>query len=379
MRVPNLTFVYDRKKQASKSVAGVVELKISLGKIRKYMSTGVKVLPREWSNGSIVGREDWKELNDMLQVIKKRCSEIIIDMLEDGHLDLGAVPGLLKDSMIQKQTFIGYAKEMAERRYLSIRDVTKAHYVLFFKFMDEWKGIVYFADLTEKNILKMNNELIRRGLQVATRWNYHKVLRTFLKQAIEDGLVKKDPYRNLKFKRSSETGIKRFLYPEEFHRFENCVIPIERFRRVRDLFVFQTYTCMSYCDLVGFDLAACVEINGNKVYRSKRQKTGQEFTFMLVPTAMEILNRYGGKLPIISCDKYNDYLKTAVMYAKIDKPVSTHWARHTGATLYLNEGGMPMHIVQHILGHSTIRETERTYAKVLDSSVVDSMRKLSNG
>ena len=85
-----------------------------------------------------------------------------------------------------------------------------------------------------------------------------------------------------------------------------------------------------------------------------------------------ILKRYKGQLPIISNVKYNEYLKAAVLYAKIDKQVTTHWARHTGATMLVNEG-IPMHIIQHILGHSSIRETERTYAKVLDRSIVEQM------
>jgi integrase len=94
---------------------------------------------------------------------------------------------------------------------------------------------------------------------------------------------------------------------------------------------------------------------------------------VLLKPALEILKRYKNKLPIISNVKYNLYLKAAVKYAKIDKEVTTHWARHTGATLLLNEGNVPMHIVQHILGHATIRETERTYAKVLDRSIIESM------
>jgi integrase len=109
------------------------------------------------------------------------------------------------------------------------------------------------------------------------------------------------------------------------------------------------------------------------IYKGKRHKTGQDFTIVLLKPALAIIKKYNGKLPIISNVKYNLYLKAAVKYAKIDKPVTTHWARHTGATILLNEGKLPMHIVQHILGHATIRETERTYAKVLDKSIVESM------
>ena len=107
-----LTYVFDRKKVASKVKAGVVELKISSNGKRKYISTGMKLFPKQWSNGSVVGREDWKELNDQLQNIKKKCSEIINQMIEDGTLDIDAVPRRLTESIMQRQTFIEYARDM---------------------------------------------------------------------------------------------------------------------------------------------------------------------------------------------------------------------------------------------------------------------------
>jgi integrase len=122
-----------------------------------------------------------------------------------------------------------------------------------------------------------------------------------------------------------------------------------------------------------FDYKKCTKCAGQVMYKGRRHKTGQDFTIVLLPAALAIIKKYNGKLPIISNVKYNLYLKAAVKYAKIDKQVTTHWARHTGATILLNEGNIPMHIVQHVLGHATIREAERTYAKVLDRSIVESM------
>ena len=49
--VPQLTFIYDRKGQATRTKAAVVELRVTADKARKYISTGVKLLPKEWSNG----------------------------------------------------------------------------------------------------------------------------------------------------------------------------------------------------------------------------------------------------------------------------------------------------------------------------------------
>ena len=372
MLQPKLTFVFDRKGNASKTKEGVVELVISYNGVRRYFSTGVWVYPQEWANGSVVGRMDWKILNDQLQAVYKKCSEIVLEMYEEGRIDIAAVPKILKDKMCVKVTFIDFAKEIAQMKMKDLRHGTRKRYKVVFDFLDEWKGIVYFSDLTERNIRKMDEVLEKRGLVESSRWNYHKHVKMFARQALEEGYIKKNPYAKLKIKRGDDNGKDRLLTPAEFHRFETCVIPSEHLKRVRDLFVFQTYTMMGYSDLAAFDYGKCVEINGQVVYKANRLKTDQPFTIVLLPQAMAILKKYDYKLPIISNVKYNDYLKSAVSYAKIDKPVCTHWARHTGATMMVNDD-IPMHIVQHMLGHASIRETEKTYAKVLDRSIVRQM------
>ena len=373
MNIVNLTFVFDRKGQASKTKTGVVELRITHEGKRKYFSTGVKLYPKQWSNGSVVGRRDWKELNAQLQLLHKKCSEIITKMMEDDMLDIAAIPNILRDRMTVKQTFMDFCRECARLKMKDLRIGTQKRYKVVLDFLEEWKGLYHFADVTEQNIRKMDEVLEKRGLKECSRYNYHKLVKMFVAEAFNDGLIPKNPYAKVKIKRGDNSGIERLLTPQEFHDFERCVIPVAHLRKVRDLFVFQTYTMMSYSDLCEFDAKKCVEMDGELVYKSKRQKTGQEFTLVLLPPAKAILKQYDGKLPIISNAKYNDYLKAAVAYAKISKPVTTHWARHTGATMLLNDGNIPMHIVQHILGHASIRETEKTYAKVLDKTIVETM------
>jgi site-specific recombinase XerD len=92
---------------------------------------------------------------------------------------------------------------------------------------------------------------------------------------------------------------------------------------------------------------------------------------------MKILKKYMGKLPIISNEKYNDYLKVVALAAGIDKPISSHWARHTGATLLLNEG-VDLKVVSKICGHSSTRITEQVYAKLLDETVVDAVQEIGD-
>ena len=75
---------------------------------------------------------------------------------------------------------------------------------------------------------------------------------------------------------------------------------------------------------------------------------------------------------MLSNVNYNKYLKVVAQAAGIDKQLTTHWARHTGATILLNEG-IDMETVAKILGHSSTRITRSTYAKLLDSTVADKM------
>lgn len=381
MSTPKLTFVFDRKGETKKNKkkTGVVELRITYNKVRTYMSTGIRLLDKEWSNGKVVGKEGWKELNDQLSVIWKKCSEIVVEMMEGDCVDIKAIPKLYEEKIIQKQTFLEYAKECAQLKMKDLREGTRKRYKVVFDFLDKWKGLVFFSDLTEQNVRRMDECLADRGLKECSRYNYHKIVKMFVIQAFNDGLIAKNPYAKVKVKRGDEDGLHRFLTPEEFHRFENSIIPSEHLRKVRDLFIFQTYTMMGYSDLAAFDYRNCVKVKGKMVYKASRVKTDQPFTVVLLAPARAILKRYKNKLPIISDQKYNMYLKAAVMYAQIDKPVTTHYARHTGATLLLNEGNIPMHVLQHMLGHASIKETEKTYAKLLDRTIVDQMANYDEG
>ena len=374
MSTPKLTFVFDRKHvtKRDKKKTGVVELRITYNNVRTYMSTGIWLKAKEWQNGKVVDREDWKLLNDQLGIIYKKCSEIVVKMMEEENLDIKAIPRLYEERIAQGQTFLEYFKENAERRKKYLANGTQKRYDVIYNFLKEWKGIVYFSDITEENLRKMDECLADRKLKVKSRYNYHKIVKIFVRQAFEDGIINKYPYGRYKPKRGDGDGHMRVLTPEEFHRLETCTIPSETERKVRDLFVFQTYTMMGYSDLKAFDYKKCKKVKGHMMYKANRKKTGKEFTFILLEQAMRVLKNYKYELPIISDQKYNLYLKVVAGYAKIDKPLTSHYARHTGATLLLNEGRLDLGIISKIIG-DTLRETERTYAKMMDETIVDAM------
>ncbi len=132
---------------------------------------------------------------------------------------------------------------------------------------------------------------------------------------------------------------------------------------------------MAYIDLSAFNYEKVTEVNGRLMYSAKRGKTKKKFTFLLMKPALQILKQYDYHLPMMSNQKYNNYIKMLAVMAGIDKPVSCHWARHTGATMLLNSG-VEMEIISKVLGHSSTRITRAVYAKMLDETVADAMAKV---
>ena len=187
----------------------------------------------------------------------------------------------------------------------------------------------------------------------------------------------KNPYDNVKIDHGDDgDGIDKFLFPEEFNQLRTAKMSCERLEKVRDLFVFQTLTCLSYIDLAAFKMEKVRRVDLTQVLAGRRGKTNVEYMVPLLPGASEILKKYDG-LPtfqngrdkVLSNQKYNGYLREVMKEAGIDRPVTSHWARHTGATLLLNLG-VPMQVVAKVCGHSSTKMTERIYAKLLDRTVV---------
>lgn len=395
MGTPILKFVFDRKKRASRVKEGSVELRITYERRQHYVATGVRLLKKQWREpGQVVNRLDAFELQRTLDEFMARARRVMNDLSACGELDVKGVARVLsgrlheavRENVVEDEcveddrSFIAFCEERAEIRKYGRSVDSCERYDRFLRWFKEWGQIVRFADVTDLNVLRMDKALASTGMKNYSKWNnYHRFLNSFILDAKEAGLVVRNPYKWVNIeKEKSSGGLGKYLSPEEFRRIAAVDPPTRELERVRDVFIFQTYTCLSYVDLAAFDAGKFKEVNGRKVYVGRRGKTKQEFTFLLLRPAERILEKYGGVLPLSSNAKYNDNLKVLAMMAGVRKPVSSHWARHTGATLLLNEGGMDMEVVAKVLGHSSTKITRQVYAKLLDETVVEAMSKMDD-
>jgi site-specific recombinase XerD len=373
-KYPQISFIYDRRKIASPQKKAAVELRINYAGKQKFLSTGVLLYPNQWKKGLIVNCPDSLQISQTLDKLVTDVRQIVLDMIDKGNIDINQIPERIKQKQVEHISFIEYCKVRAEVRKYGLDPDSQLRYDRFIKFFVEWGLITKFEDITDTNIILYDKYLSSQGLKRSTIWNnYHRFLNSFILDAIDDDLVSRNPYKWVNIERRRIDSLEKCLTPQEFNRLKFSKMPTESLERVRDLFVFQTYTCLRYSDLARFNSNNIILINGTEVYRCTQKKTKKGATIPLLKPALDILDKYRGVLPLISNVKYNEYLKIVAQASGIDKPLSTHWARHTGATILLNEG-IDMKVVSKICGHSSLKITEQIYAKLLDETVVNAIK-----
>lgn len=380
VEIPVVSLIYNRYKKASATQDAVIEIRVYYDGKAKYMSTRIRVFPKEWQRGRVVGRMDAVILNKQLDRLLIDVRQIVYDMYDTGHIDIDAIPSRLMAKRKPNVTFLDFCEERTKIRKYGKAIDSQERYERFLRFLKEYGKIRTFYDLTEAKVMELDRYLQKKNdMKAKSRWNnYHRFLNSFILDAQKEGLLQMNPYDRVKIEKGNDyDGIDKYLTPEEFQKLRTATMPENRLERVRDLFVFHSYTCLSYHDLRAFDPKKIKEIDGKKLYVGHRGKTKIEYTIPLLAPALEILAKYGGKLPILSNVKYNEYIKEVAKTAGIDKPITTHWARHTGATLLLN-AGVKIEIVSKVCGHSSIKMTEKIYAKLLPKTVVAAVNEIEN-
>lgn len=166
-----------------------------------------------------------------------------------------------------------------------------------------------------------------------------------------------------------------FLTEEEIELLRNKRIDNERLERVRDCSLFQIYTGLAYCDMKNLIPQDIKEQDGRKYIKKERNKTGVEYTIPLMDDAVRILEKYDYRLPVLSNQKYNNYISELGTICGINKRLTSHRFRHTCACYLLNKG-LRMETVSKILGHSTTVITSRVYARIVDKTVFSEMTKI---
>ena len=240
-----------------------------------------------------------------------------------------------------------------------------------------------FSQLTEGFIYEFQTFCLGRcGLQESTFFGTASLLKTVCRLAYREGLTDVLLFNKVRVergdKKTSKALDKAALDKLKALCFDGWEADLET---ARDVFLFACYTGAAYCDLMALRPEHLVRDDEDALWlKFSRQKTGVLCRIKLLPEALRLMNRLSDEgrntlLPHINYQTYQSHLKVLRLRAGITLPFTTHTARHTFATLITLEQGVPIETVSKMLGHSTVRMTER-YAKVTPQKLFEEFDRL---
>ncbi|MDB5133737.1 MAG: integrase [Mucilaginibacter sp.] len=211
----------------------------------------------------------------------------------------------------------------------------------------------------------------KKVIRDAAAKNHIKKTKGILNFAERNNWINKNPL--LQFKCGTEEKEIEPLEIIEVEKIWRKKISIRRLAEVRDAFIFQCFTGFAFQDVYALTPENIVVVGMRKErwLIKGRGKTGVIEMVPIMPIIEEILSRYenhlcrtehGRLIPINSNYRYNCYLKELATICDINRDLNTHLARHTFADIMLNILEFSLAEVSRMLGHKTIRTTQR-YAR----------------
>ena len=400
--------VFDHRGRTSEKNEGPIELRVTVNSKPYYINTGVRVRSDQFNGERVVNHRDARLLNERLKDVVMNIETAVNECIKkELPIDVAQIKRQaynVEDRAKHNETaMIDWIDEQIPQ--LNIKSGTRERYCVTARRMREYGGLMRWDDLTVENIYKWDSWLHkikkpvsngdvqagRDGVYIGESavYNYHRTLRSLLSRAVKLGVIEANVYDRMRgeFRKGIKDNVE-YLTEDEIAAIES-LHPMEgtQMAMARDLFVFQMYTGLSYSDAQAFDISEYRKEAGGGtaghsrwVHVGQRIKTGVSYVSVLLPQAVDVLERYGMQAPKINNIQYNASLKVIQQALGIRTKLHSHLARHTFATRALRLGAK-IENVSRMLGHTNITQTQR-YAKVLAQSVHDDFelinKKLNN-
>jgi integrase len=256
------------------------------------------------------------------------------------------------------------------------------------------KDKLEFEVITYKFLEDFNASMLADGMKINGVSNYLRTIRALFNKAIKDGSLEAKFYPFAGFKIRTEKTISRALTRSEMAKIASLELPENSpVWHQRNLFL------LSFC-FIGINLADLLTltrenlVDGRIIFR--RRKTKKIYSIRVQGNARETLDHYFTSLPengkefllpfvvqknnlvqlkkdiqqaIKTCNKY---LVEVATLCKIDKPITTYYARYSWANIAKGLD-YSKDLIAEALGHEYGNKVTGIYLDHYDNSILDSM------
>lgn len=387
---------YLRKAKTNSRGLAPLTCRITLNKKRKEFSTGYFVLDKHWDASKqliIAKTTELKSINTQLNQISQLFLQIFNTLLlEKEAFDVDDIYNRYKGDNDRNVTYllefyVNYLKRMEqligidmkrstwkkhENAYLNLKGYIKSnHKGKDFKLQDIDLPFIKDYEFYLKTNRRFSQATINKVLQR---------LKKMFSFAIEQNEILQSPFNGYRFNLLKKEVV--YLTTEELKALEESKPTQPRLMLVKDLFVFCCYTGLAFNEMANLKHSNIEKGFDGKLWISLiREKTNKSVSIPILPKANSILNQYSTEsdlvFPKLSNQKFNSYLKEIADIVGIEKNLTHHIARKTFASTVLLYNDVPIEIVSELLGHSSIKVTQESYAKLSNKKVSETMIRLS--
>lgn len=343
---------------------------IVIQKARKagFVPTGLTINPEFWDAAEQrpkrVPPTVWPErqvYETAINAIRSRVDRILALALADGTLSgmtAKEIAAYVRNELEPKEEQpILFADRL--RSFANIHSSrSKELYLTTLKRIGEFCDVEHlrFEDITVRWLKDFDAFMARRSPSLNARAIHLRNIRAVFNDAIDDDITNAYPFRKFKI-RVQETE-KRDMTLDEIRAFMAMPSPSAEAEYHRDMFILMFM-------LIGMNLTDILSLtpssyrNGRITY--SRAKTHKLYSVKVEPEALAIINKHKGKKHLLEKGDryknprdYNRYINRGIRSFSTDEPfcsLTTYWARHTWATLAVNELDIPKETVSAALGH----------------------------
>lgn len=346
---------------------------------RFKFSTGEKIHPKSWNPENQRVKKSFTgsvEINSFLDKVEGEIRKVYRNALTAGvlitreFLHTEILKGVNKEPE-KKKSFFDYYNEFIEIKKATLRPNTIKKFRSLYNHLKEYEQKSKSKLTFEKMDVRFQEQFTAFLITEKHHLNnsvgkYFSALKTFLHWGTERGYNSLTTYR--KFKILKEDADIIYLSWKELMNLNYFDLKgNQRLEQVRDVFCFGCFTGLRFSDIAQIREE---NLKGTEIHL-RAKKTKDSLTIPLNGFALEILKRNNYRLPAISNQKTNLYLKEMGKIVGIDdiiiltkyrgaeeiqykepkfKFLTSHTARRTFVTLSL-ENGMRAEVVMSITGH----------------------------
>lgn len=389
--------LYPKQDKAKKDGTVPIYAKLWLDKQKTEITTGRYIQPTCWDDKAqrVVRDENADDLNRYLSTFKGKLENAYSQLYTAGEeITLDAIRARVLGEPTRRQKGFIEVMEEHNKHFLSLVGTKYSqgsykNYKSTLKYLKEFipehykKADVplpqvnyqflqaYYHFLMTKKECKTNgaNKQVQRVKKVM---NY----------AMKHEYISTNPTATFSIKNTPVSKV--ILTLEEVGRIAALSLQRPTLKMVRDVFLFQCYTGLAYCDVKELKQSHIVAgDDGQQWIKKEREKSHITFSVPLLSPAKVLLEEYVSQregvaiFPVLTNQKMNLNLKLIQELAGVAKTLTTHIARHTFATTITLKHKVPIETVSKMMGHTKLSTTQ-IYAKVLDDKIREDMQGLEN-